>query len=107
MTLDEINIYNELKEHLDSFPIGYPSTKSGVEMDLLKYFFTPEEARIATKLRFSWYRDLEPLETIYEHSKDLGLSIEKLESHLDTMAKKVLFILRKKKVKNIIVMLNS
>ncbi len=88
MTLDETIIYNELKNHLDSFPIGYPSTKSGVEMDLLKYFFTPEEARIATKLRFSWYRDLEPLETIYEHTKDLGLSIEELESYLDTMSKK-------------------
>jgi len=48
MTLDETIIYKELKEHLDSFPIGYPSTKSGVEMDLLKYFFTTEEARIAT-----------------------------------------------------------
>ena len=88
MTLDETIIYKELKEHLDSFPIGYPSTKSGVEMELLKYFFTPEEARIATKLRFSWYRDLEPLEMIYEHAKDLGLSIEELESHLYTMSKK-------------------
>lgn len=88
MTLDESIIYEELKEHLDSFPIGYPSTKSGVEMDLLKYFFTPEEARIATRLKFSWSRDLEPLETIYERIKDFGLSIEELESHLDAMAEK-------------------
>ncbi len=88
MTLDKSIIYEELKEHIDSFPIGFPSTKSGVEMDLLKYFFTPAEAQIATKLKFSWSRDLEPLETIYERTKDLGLSIEELESHLDTMAKK-------------------
>jgi len=88
MSLEETNIYEELKVHLDSFPIGYPSTKSGVEMDLLKYFFTPEEAMIATKLKFSWSKDLESLETIYERTKDLGLSIRELESHLDTMAKK-------------------
>ena len=99
MTLDETIIYKELKEHLNSFPIGYPSTKSGVEMDLLKYFFTPEEARIATKLKFSWSRDLEPLETIYEHTKDLGLSIEELESHLDTMAKKGSIHFKKEKGK--------
>ena len=80
MTLDESTIYEELKEHLNSFPIEYHSTKSGVEMDLLKYFFTLEEAKIATKLKFSWSKDLEPLNTIYERRKDLGLSIEELKS---------------------------
>jgi ferredoxin len=99
MTSNELTIYEELKEHLDSFPIGYPSTKSGVEMELLKYFFTPEEARIATKLKFSWSRDLEPIETIYARAKDLGLTIAELESHLDNMAKKGVIHFKKDKGK--------
>jgi len=40
-------IYRQLQVQLDRYPIGYPATKSGVEIDLLKYFFTPGEARIA------------------------------------------------------------
>lgn len=41
------NIYKELQIHLDKFPVGYPATESGVEIDLLKYFFTPVEAKVA------------------------------------------------------------
>jgi len=40
-------IYRQLQIQLDQYPIGYPATKSGVDIDLLKYFFTPLEARIA------------------------------------------------------------
>lgn len=45
MTVDPI--YRQLQIQLDQYPIGYPATKSGVELDILKYFFTPREARIA------------------------------------------------------------
>lgn len=45
MTDDQI--YRELQLQLDRYPIGYPATESGVEIDILKYFFTPFEARIA------------------------------------------------------------
>lgn len=40
-------LYHALQLHLDKYPIGYPATKSGVEIDILKYFFTEEEARIS------------------------------------------------------------
>ena len=40
-------IYRQLQVQLDRYPIGYPATKSGVEIDILKYFFTPREATIA------------------------------------------------------------
>ncbi|MFX1234454.1 MAG: 4Fe-4S binding protein, partial [Promethearchaeota archaeon] len=86
--VNESTIYNELREHLDSFPIGFPSTKSGVEMEILRYFFTPEEAKIAVKLKFSWSRQFEPLEEIFERLKDIGLTLKQLEMHLITMAKK-------------------
>lgn len=40
-------IYQALAEHLDSFPHGFPTTKSGKGLALLAYLFTPEEAQLA------------------------------------------------------------
>ncbi len=40
-------IYRQLQIQLDKNPIGYPATQSGVEIDILKYFFTPLQAKIA------------------------------------------------------------
>ena len=41
------NIYRDLQIHLDKLPVGYPVTESGVEIEILKYFFTPHEAMAA------------------------------------------------------------
>ncbi|MFX1450434.1 MAG: ATP-binding protein [Promethearchaeota archaeon] len=87
-------IYRELQQHLDKMPIGYPSTKSGVEIRILKSLFTPEEAKIAVRLKFS-AKPSEPLESIYERVKDLGYSIEELEKKLDNMVKKGLIHFKK------------
>lgn len=54
-----------------------------MEIRLLKYFFTPEEAKIATKLKFSY----ETLDEIYQRAKDLSISIKELENILDNMVK--------------------
>jgi H+/Na+-translocating ferredoxin:NAD+ oxidoreductase subunit B len=43
-------IYRNLRKHLDTLPIGFPKTISGVEKRILRYLFTPEEAQIATLL---------------------------------------------------------
>jgi NAD-dependent dihydropyrimidine dehydrogenase PreA subunit len=45
--LNDDHIYRRLQIQLDKYPIGYPATKSGVEIDILKYYFTPLEAKIA------------------------------------------------------------
>jgi hypothetical protein len=39
------NVYLRLREHLDQMPIGYPSTESGVEIEILRLLFKEEEAR--------------------------------------------------------------
>jgi len=39
--------YRNLQQHLDRLPVGFPETESGVEIRILKYLFTPEEAEIA------------------------------------------------------------
>ncbi|MDD4356464.1 MAG: hypothetical protein PHN98_04355, partial [Smithellaceae bacterium] len=46
MTTDN-PLYRQLQIQLDRYPIGYPPTKSGVEIEILKYFFTPLQAKVA------------------------------------------------------------
>ena len=48
----ENDTYRKLQEHLDKMPVGYPATKSGVEINLLKAIFTPEQARTTTYLDY-------------------------------------------------------
>jgi Na+-translocating ferredoxin:NAD+ oxidoreductase subunit B len=47
MKTTDDEIYRRLQVQLDKNPIGFPSTESGVEMEILRYFFSPLEARIA------------------------------------------------------------
>ena len=44
-------LYKKLRERLDKFPQGFPETKSGVEIDILKELFTAEEAEMMFHLR--------------------------------------------------------
>ncbi|MBU1218389.1 4Fe-4S binding protein [Myxococcota bacterium] len=44
--IDPTGIYRQLQKHLDQYPIGFPATDTGVELRLLKYFFTHEEAQV-------------------------------------------------------------
>ncbi len=80
-------IYRRLQQHLDEKTIGFPSTKSGVDIKILKYLFTEEEAKIALYLNFSWH-NLESVEKIYERAKNLGYTIEELKIKLNNMAQK-------------------
>ena len=82
MTDDEI--YRALQKHMDQMPIGYPATKSGVELRILKRFFTPQEAKIALKLSFI----PEPFSDIYPELKGLGLSEEEAQDLLNNLLKK-------------------
>jgi electron transport complex protein RnfB len=77
----EKDVYRKLQEHLDSMPVGFPPTKSGVEIKILKHLFTSEEAEIALKLRFQ----PEPLKKIYRRFKRSGIQLEELEKQLDNM----------------------
>jgi electron transport complex protein RnfB len=80
----EGQVYRDLQKHLDSLPIGYPPTESGVEIRILKHLFTPEEAIMATKLSII----PEPLSGIHQRVKNTGVSIKKLEQVLDHMVHK-------------------
>lgn len=93
--ISEVEIYKKLQQHLDKMPIGFPPSKSGSGLRLLKHLFTPEEAELATYLRFSWERDLEPIDVIYERVKDKEITKEELEEKLDFMVKKGLLMFKK------------
>ncbi len=53
-------VYTKLQKHLDDQAVGFPATRSGAEIKVLKHIFTPEEAEIARCLSYKY----EPVETI-------------------------------------------
>lgn len=73
--IEEENVYRQLQQRLDDLPVGFPSTKTGVEINLLKILFTPEESKIAIKLNFM----PEPLKKIHRRIKKMGMSINELK----------------------------
>jgi len=80
----EIDVYRELQRHLDKMPVGFPATKSGVEIQILKHLFSPEEARIALHLSAV----PESLERIHRRVEKTGIAIDKLEEVLDRLVEK-------------------
>ncbi|MEJ2285187.1 MAG: 4Fe-4S ferredoxin, partial [Desulfobacterales bacterium] len=77
-------LYIKLQQHLDSQAVGFPATRSGAELKILKHIFTPEEAEIACCLDYKF----EPLETIFSRANHLVDSTQELERHLDSIQKK-------------------
>ena len=80
--INELNLYRELQLHLDKLPIGYPSTESGVELELLQYFFNVEEAKAALALGLT----ISPLWRIkrrYKKKFGVNLTGEELRMTLD------------------------
>lgn len=81
---DAEKVYKRLRKHLDTLPVGYPSTLSGVELRLLSAMFTVEEAKLATIL--NWRK--ETFEQIEERAVKQGYERERLLSLLDSMDRK-------------------
>jgi len=81
---DDFDIYRNLQLHLDQFPIGFPATKSGIELKVLRHIFSPEEAYFATKLNWIY----QSLKNIYKNLDNEEVSIGHLEQILENMIKK-------------------
>ncbi|HOG07150.1 MAG: 4Fe-4S dicluster domain-containing protein [Syntrophales bacterium] len=77
-------VYIELRKHLDQQAVGFPATKSGVEIRILKHFFAPKEARLALHLNY------QPRSALDIHNSIEGAdpSLEKLTSMLEEMSRK-------------------
>lgn len=48
------DIYRKLAQVLDTLPNGFPATAEGVEIDILKWIFSPEEAELFCDLRLEF-----------------------------------------------------
>ncbi|RPH86637.1 MAG: 4Fe-4S dicluster domain-containing protein [Deltaproteobacteria bacterium] len=77
-------IYRQLQIQLDRYPIGYPATKSGVEIDILKYFFTPLQAKIALCLTLRSI-PIAPIRKRLKNKFHIELSHDDLAAMLDDM----------------------
>jgi NAD-dependent dihydropyrimidine dehydrogenase PreA subunit len=68
----EDQIYYQLRKEMDErMPVGFPSTESGTEIDILKKLFNPEEAQIAVHLSAL----PEPVEKIHKRLTKHGIDI--------------------------------
>lgn len=77
-------VYRKLQQHLDRQPIGFPATRSGAELRVLKHLFSPREAAVAARLS---YRP-QPLDVLFAASGDLVDSPEELAAILDSIQRK-------------------
>lgn len=75
------NPYKILAIKLDSLPEGFPETQNGVELRILEYLFTPEEALLASKLRIK-------LENVRQIEARIGGDFKTLKNQLKEMARK-------------------
>lgn len=70
--------YQDLAKVLDTLPNGFPSTESGVEIQLLKKIFRPRDAELFCDLRLNF-------ETAEQISERTGRPLDGLEGHLIEM----------------------
>lgn len=87
--------YQKLAEQLDKIPNGFPKTKSGVELKILKKLFSPEEAKLASSLSL----ELQTIKTISENNNAVEAEVKIL---LIGMVKKGLIELKKEEGKGLV-----
>jgi ferredoxin len=75
------DVYQQLAQHLDNLPAGFPPTETGVEMRILKRLFSPEEAKIACHVNMM----RQPASIIAQR---MGKDEAELAPVLENMAKK-------------------
>src|SRR5574341_1364241 len=82
-----IDLYERLRELLDSHPFGCPPAPEITE--ILKILFTEEEAKVALGLAFFPF-------TVQEIADKAGVSFQEAEIRLESLANKGLVFARKK-----------
>lgn len=75
------DIYLKMAKVLDTLPQGFPKSDTGVELKILKFIFTPEEADLFCDLRITW-------ETAAQVAERTGRAVEGLEGKLLSMAQR-------------------
>lgn len=83
------SIYEKLREQLDQYSVGYPTTQSGIEIKILKKLFTQEEAEMYLDMTMM-------LETPESVAARTGRNSEAVSAMLANMAKKGLLFRQSK-----------
>ena len=83
------NVYYQLREQLDQWSVGFPTTSSGVEMKILEKIFTEKEAELFLHMSLS----LEPPEAVAERFGEDPAAVAEI---LEGMAGKGLVFRHKK-----------
>lgn len=77
------DVYEKLRKRLDDMAAGYPVTKSGVEIKILKRLFTEEEAELFLEFPTPWF-----LETPDDAAKRLNRDPVETAEQMKQMAQK-------------------
>lgn len=77
-TIEKIDIYERLAQALEALPGGFGRTGSGVELELIKMAFSPEEASLAGQMSRT-------PETSAEIAKRVGLPVDEVTTLLKNM----------------------
>jgi Na+-translocating ferredoxin:NAD+ oxidoreductase RNF subunit RnfB len=83
------NIYRQLQKRLDLYSMGFPATESGIELKILKYLFSEDDAGMFLSLSHN-------LATASSIASGMNRPVEKVAAHLEDMAERgLLFRLKK------------
>ena len=74
-------VYVALQEHLDKQAVGFPATKSGVEIRILKHLFNPEQAALVLHLNYK----PQSASQLYHSARGSGMSQKKVAGLLEEM----------------------
>lgn len=86
------SVFEKLQERLDTYSMGFPKTKSGIEIKILKKLFSDEDAKIFLKLS-------PKLESAGDIAERIDVDSDMAEKLLSDMAKRgLLFSLNRKGV---------
>lgn len=77
-------VYRQLQRHLDNQAVGYPKTLSGAEINLLKHFFSREEAEIALSMDYKF----RPINKILEKIDINSLPEDEVREKLSSLVQK-------------------
>lgn len=76
--------YKKLQKHLNRQAVGFPSTRSGAELNILSHIFSPHEAEIACFMSYKF----ESADMILRRMGSAMTSVDDLAGHLDIIFQK-------------------
>ena len=83
------SVFQKVRQQLDQYAFGFPSTDSGIEIELLKVLFTEEEAFLFTNLTAE-------LESPHSVACKIKRPVEEVANRLEDMAQKGLLFRQRK-----------